>query len=503
MEIRLAVLVFILLLPSAGANYMNYEILLLGENADLSLEMSLESETPVNVFNGALLLPGGAEVLGVSDSKGAIEDFSVHDGRLDFSTNYSVAKELEIVNISMKLRDVRNGEFAPLYNSRISMPAAVDSDVSVVIAGGGFISFEPNHGFSGELTVKKIELAGTGPASVKFFYSSEGTALEHYVLFNRSSLSDEELVAKGFSDAETYFGWIPKITGIEPPFEKFPVVVMDDAEFAEKVNAYSEGVYRTGGIILLKAGVFGENAAPVILHETVHGFNAQAMTWNNSGSAWFDEGMAKFTEYLARRRIGMRLANLFDGVNEYREGDYIIRVYPANSVEQLMEYYSGEKTFMNEWTPERESTREFGYSFGELFVRDYVYRNGFTSLLNAYRKFLDQEEEIDEGGKFTQTTLSLLGAEFEPCNYPSEQEVKDCLEQLNEFEPDIPDTKSIIKLGLEESEKEIEGLEKVEEMEREKWSDKVEEFKAKSEEMTESVYSSILSLINSFLSKAK
>jgi len=499
MEWKLSALLLALLLPLAGANYMNYEIQMQGENADLELEMSLESDSPVNIFQGALILPKGADVLSVRDSKGKISDFTVNDNGLAFSTNYSVAKELEVVSISMRLNGVRNEEFAPLYSSRISLPAMQDSELSAVINGSGLISFEANHSFSGELTGERLEIAGTGPASVKFHYSDEGKDWGHYKVFNKSSLGEVELRRNGFNDTELYYSWIPKIMGIEPPFERFPLVILEDNDFSTGVNAYSEGVYRTGGIIIVRSRVFEDNAAPVILHETVHGFNAQAMLWNDSGSAWFDEGMAKFTEYLARKRLGMHIANLFEGVNEYREGDYIIRVHPANTVEELMTYYSQGETFIENWAPDSGENREFGYSFGELFVRKYVKENGFSKLLNAYREFLNQKEEKETGKEFTETALLILGAELNACNFPGESEVKDCLKELNKFNPGIPDTKSIIKLGLEEKEKEIGGLERVKELEQEKWTLSVREFGSKSSEMTETIFSNSLSEIDSFL----
>ncbi len=492
-------LLVLLVLPFASSNYMNYSIQLNNDNADLNLEMSLENATPVNVFNGSIVLPENTEVLKMSDSKGEIKDFTVQGNILKFSTNYSIAKELEVVKISMKLKNIKNNEFAPLYSSRISMPAMPDSNVFAIIHGTGFISFETNHGFNGTLTPKKIEIQGIGPASIKFYYSQKGRQWQHYVVFNESSLGEVQLKEKGFNDAELYFNWLPKITGIEPPFEKFPIVILNDNEFEQKVNSYSEGVYRTGGLIIVRASVFEENAAPVILHETMHGFNAQAMSWNESKASWFDEGMAKFIEFLARKKLGMHLSNLFNGINEYREGNYVIKMYPANTLQQLMDYYAKKETFIEEWNPAQDKNREFGYSFGELFVRTYVKEKGFNELLKAYKEFLKQEKEIKDAHEFTKTLLSILGAKLEPCNYATEEKVKECLKEINEFNPQIPDTNTIIKLGLVKKEKEIEGLEKVKEIELKKWVSIVKKFNDKINEINSIVFTETLSIINSFM----
>jgi len=120
--------------------------------------------------------------------------------------------------------------------------------------------------------------------------------------------------------------------------------------------------------------IFKESGAAVILHEATHAFNAQVLKWNESNSAWFDEGMAKLVEDHIYELRGTKKSNLFlDDVN-WIQGNMIYIRPPRGSITELKNYIETRDNYMENWSTALASPdmREFGYAFSELWTKEFV-----------------------------------------------------------------------------------------------------------------------------------
>jgi len=471
-----AFLLLFFLLAAAGlanASYFNYSIELEGDGAVFTTTIGLESATPANSFKlNGFLLPENSTVISIKDTIGEIEDYTLAGGKITFESNKGAARLKETVELKYSVEGVKGKGFSPLYFAEFSLPASEGSDVSVEVKGERVISFESNTGFNGEVRDGVLKMAGQGPAWFACFYSNEGKDYNHYVLFNKSGHSDTELEEHGVREADKLFDIIPLIIGIKPPFEKIPVVALEESEYLAQINSYSEGVYRTGGIIVVNGESFEKDASAVILHETTHAFNAQALEWNESGTAWFDEGTAKFVENLIRGMRGERKANLFRGKVSWIEGSYRYTIEPRGNFNDLVAYLNEKKGFMEEWNTDTEETREFGYAFSELYVREYVREKGYEKLQEAYRGMLEINESTKSREEFSSRILGLLGKELYPCDKGDEVQIQECVNALNKASFDVPEKTTVLQLGLEDEEFESAG--KMHEMKKKALAEKLQ-----------------------------
>ena len=443
-----ALLALLAVVAAAFSSETSYTISMDGPDAMVTGQLELSSDKKVNYFQASVLLPENADVLSLADGQGKIEGFSMYSGKLDFQTNYSIAKDREQVEIGMKIPGARQDNLAPLYYSEFSLPAFEGSNTSVEISAPEILAFETSGGFVSGLREGKLFLKGSGPVSVRLYYSTKGTRTQKYVFFNLTGKSDDYLIEKGFDDADRLYWIIEQITGIRHQFPKTLVAVLSDRDYNSIVNNYSEGVYRTGGIIFIREQVFRENAAPVIIHESTHAVNAQVFLWNNSQAAWLDEGAAKLAEYFAKKMLGMRSPNLFYGNISYVEGNYKYTLYPNSSLPELSDYYGSGKTFMEAWNPSTGSMREFGYAFSELFFRNYVMDNSFQKLREKYREFLAVKGEITDDAEFTGKIMGIFGTELSPCRAESSDLIKSCVERANNFNPMPENEFEVLLLGI-------------------------------------------------------
>ncbi|MFB6077113.1 MAG: hypothetical protein ABEK12_03215, partial [Candidatus Nanohaloarchaea archaeon] len=163
--------------------------------------------------------------------------------------------------------------------------------------------------------------------------------------------------------------WVPAaVTGFLPQVNSYPVIVYPDEEYDAKVDRWSAGQYRTGGLIFIRRSVLAKDAGPaVVLHEVMHGFNAQALRWSNARRAWFDEGTAKYVEWLINANRSIPQAEIFGDPVRWREGDIRYTLQPRKTPDSLWEYYRSGSDYMRTWTLfESEVDRTFGYAFAEL-----------------------------------------------------------------------------------------------------------------------------------------
>lgn len=497
-------LFFVFLIVSVNAGFFNYSIELMEENAVFTVTMQLESITPTNSFKlNGFSLPENSELVSLEDSIGKIENYSVKNNSLSFTTNTGELREKETVKIEYLVKNIREEQFSPLYFAEISLPGSENSDLTVEVKGQRILSFETSTGFNGEIKGEKLKIVGRGPIGFWIYYSSKGIDFNHFVLFNKSNYSNQELTERGIREADKLFDVIPIIVGLSLPFEKLPLLVLNQEQYTEHINSYSDGVYRTGGLLAINEKSFEDNGTAVVLHEATHAFNAQAMKWNESGAAWFDEGMAKFVEGIIREHRGEKKPNLFRGKISWIEGSYRYTINPKGDYRDFVHYLDQKKEFMKEWDTGNESTRDFWYAFSELYVREFVKEKGFKELQDAYRKMLKVKETITNRTEASNKLVSLLGKPLYPCNNKNENETLECVVGLNEFTPRIPEKTSVLQLGLSESEKEFESIRKQHEMEKKILKEKIKGFREKLLELVHSLFSEIKSKKNQFLPGVK
>ncbi len=479
----------ILLLPLVTASFINYNIEVLGEEAIVTATIGLEADSPVNSFSTKIGLPENSEILSLRDSKGEIKGFTVKDEMIEFETNSGARKTRETVELKYEISEFCKGKLSKPCQMDISLPGFPGSNSSVKITGQRILSFETIPSFAGEIKEKELELIGEGAPSFYAFYSDEGTEFDNFVLFNQSSMSKKEIEEKGLREADSLIEIIPQATGISLPYKKIPLVILDAADYEEKINPYSLGVYMTGGVIVLNSEAFNENATAIILHETTHAFNAQAIEWDSSGAAWFDEGTAKLIENYVRELRGERKPNLFIGNITWNESNYRYTLQPRGNIEELVSYLLEKKKFMKEWDTKNGETREFGYAFSELYVKEFIKEKGFEELQKAYREMLAVKDRIENRAEFTDKLTEILEKPLTPCKSQKEQEIRDCVKKLNSFEIMLPEKTSILKLGL--NDEEFESIGEKYKLQKTILNEKISLFEEKLFELIGNIFSAI------------
>jgi hypothetical protein len=91
------------------------------------------------------------------------------------------------------------------------------------------------------------------------------------------------------------------------------------------------------------------------------------------------------------------------------------------------------------WNPKKysDSRREFGYTYSELFIREYLKDNS-SALHKVYENLLGINKRIENENERNKVILNILGREFKPCYSKDLQEIKTCTKELNEMNFSIP-----------------------------------------------------------------
>jgi len=175
-----------------------------------------------------------------------------------------------------------------------------------------------------------------------------------------------------------------------------------------------------------------------VLHETVHAYNAEALSWTDQTVGWFEEGTSEYVEFLADRARGETRRSLFVG-DRTRDGE---RIGPRGNVEELRGYYDGTE-FMRSWEPSDTDNdrRRFGYSFSELIVRSYVNDNGPAALHETYDNLRDFNGRATTPQEATGAVLNAMDTEADvlrPCEAESRSGTVECLRPINTMEATVP-----------------------------------------------------------------
>jgi len=445
----LLLLVLLALVPGAKA-ITTYDIVVEGDSALVNATFELYTSEPgekVNYWTTTFTLPENSVLLGLWDSKGKIKNYSLSGSELFLETSKGGLKEKEVVSLLYKIEDVVSKEYPPLKKLNLSLSAFGDARPDVpdektfvsVKTGERILSFTVSFGFASQLKgEKEIKFAGNGPAAFSVFFSKGGKEYSHYVLFTTRG---------NLTAADDAFGIVAAVTGLAPDFEKFPVILLLEKDYVKKVNDWSTGEY-SGGLIILKSTEETDHFTATLLHETAHGFNEKALRWQKTNIAWFDEGVAKYVEFLFNKKSGTKQSEIFGEPVKWKEGSKIFTLPSRSSPEELWNYYQSGSSFMESWNPSSPDTREFGYAFGELVVRDFINRNGEDALHKVFQELLKVGEEAETHEEYNPVILGLLDSDFRPCYSPDQEAFNSCLKEINEMDPPIPE--NVIIKGVEE-----------------------------------------------------
>ncbi len=417
----------------------------------VDMVLYLKANKPVNYFVLSMPFYENASLLSLEDSLGKITKYELKNGSLKITTNSSAKRREEIVKMKLELKELAVERFPGIFYAKFSVPAEPNTNVNFYAYGKKIVGFDLSAGFRGSLTNYRLHASGKGPLAICFFYSDKGKRIGKFLVF-AENLSEKQISA--FEKANELYPIVPAVLGIAIDVNIFPVLVLSDDKYEESINDYSEGSYLKGGLIVIKESSFEEQAVPTIIHELTHAFNAKILAWNQSKASWLDEGLARFVEYLTKKQLGIKTNNLFYGTKKYASGNYIYVLKPVSDWKELIRYYNEGLNFMAEWSAEEAETREFGYAFSELFIREYVSKNGLEKLHKSLQKLLEVEKNVQEGKEFTKIVLDSFGTKLEPCKRESEKEMLACIKELNNFTPKIAKTEAL-QIGIVEKESTI------------------------------------------------
>ncbi len=433
---RAAVLLVLCLgaVPLAGAT-TTYDIAVDGTTATVNVSFELTADRAINFWRGVTWqLPDGAAVVAVRDTQGAIDDYTVRDGELRFNTNRGPARTREVVTVVYRHDNAVEEEYRGVDLLQFRLSGFPDERTQVAVeTARPLLAESHSYGFRYSLGPRAANYSGTGPVNLYLSVSDSGDRYDHFVLFGDGNLTR----------ADQLFDVAPAVTGFLPQLNRYPVIVLPDQEYDETVDAWSAGQYRTGGLIFIRESVMEQDSgAAVVMHEVMHGFNEHALRWTDYQRPWFDEGTARYVEYLIKDQQGLHSPEIFGDRVEWRCGERRTCYYePWGTPDQLWDYYQSGDDFMESWSPmqaETDDRRRFGYAYAELLVRNYVRTNSPDALQPVYERLHDVNRRIRDPRQATETILTAMNTDFTPCKADVRAAFDRCLEAVNDMTPTVP-----------------------------------------------------------------
>jgi hypothetical protein len=403
-----------------------------GGTVEGEVSFELTSDEPLNYWDVGVEVPDGARVEGIEDSLGTVEDYAVEGETLEFRTNTGVARRSETVTVEYVVDDATvetyaDGDLRVVEVGIVGFGSGTaDGETTArITAEDAVFSASPDASFEVDVTGEEAVYTGEGATTVRVTVgdSKEG-GYDNYAVFGDANLSE----------ADNTYEVVPAAFGFEAPAHRHPVVVVSDTRYDEIAEGWSEAQYRPGGVILLRESASDD--VGTVLHETAHGYNAEALAWSDATVGWFEEGTSRYIEFLADRRRGETRRALFVG-DRIRDGE---GVGPRGSFEELLGYYASDG-FIRTWKPsDGDGNRRFGYAFSELIIRAYVEENGAGSLRETYDGLRGTESRTASEAA-TSVVLDSMDADTDvlrPCASSSRDEVLGCLRRINRMDATIP-----------------------------------------------------------------
>lgn len=420
-------------------------ITLLTFQAAAQVHYSIEANESVALINSTVemecdrscpgltwLKPDGAEVTEVRDGDGPVE-YTENQESVKIEGEFS-SKDTRVLRITMREENYAEEIHSGLMKATFRLSGFENQETSGRIHVENLISGKTGYGFTESFENESMNFRGEGPVNVRVKFG-DGFETRYFSFFGQkvSNVSSAYEIAVG-------------TTGIVQRFDRFPVAVLTDQEYDEKLNEWSAGEYVDGAIQIRSPEAFEQrNSASsfeaVLAHEVVHGLNDRLMDWDSTRSSYLDEGTSKYVEMLVNRKryseglTDNKPPNLFGEEQRYeveKNGKrYIYTVPSRGDREQLWNYYQENRSFMKQWNAfeASESTRSFGYAYSELIVRNYVASN--NSLRELYDE-LDIQQRVDD----PETKWRVLSERIDltPCSYNSRERFEACLENVNSYD---------------------------------------------------------------------
>ena len=436
-------IVFIILLLAlpvfAGTSY---EIDIQEKSITGKVVLELNSDQKVNRFSGNLILPEGSKLLTLKDSKDAIKEYSITGNVVDFTTNPSIAKDKEVVEATFDLTNSVKTELNNLKILNLSLSALVGEETVLILKNTGkFYSVETSNGFDIDFKEKEIQIKGENALNFTVSYSFVNPASEstHFAVFSESKFANELL------KSEKYFFLLERITGYALPYDKIPVVVLNESDYSSLVEGESEGTYRNA-IIILDEKQFRETPDELLLHESMHAFNAQIMRFNNSSTPWFDEGLSKIVEQMVIEKEDIVSGNLFYPEKRIPRQGSVLLVYPRATEDELLAYYNEGTDSVLRWNP-GAGNNEFNYALAELILKDLINRNDWQHLKKGLQEINEISENVTTEQEFNDKLFSVLLLHKRPCEAENIALMRTCLEEINTVKLGFPKEGNLKKIN--------------------------------------------------------
>lgn len=420
----LSVLLVAFSFTAAADVYHEAEVSEDGMILNSSLQLECESDCPVNKWSLTWQLPDSAEVIGVEDSMGGLDDYTISNGRIRLITNSGPKRMNETVLIQLNVTEDSEEIYRGLHQRRISLPGFGGEESTGVIHAENLISGWRSYGFKTSYTENSMKFQGEGPVNLRLKFG-DGNETDYYTFFgdHMGNTSQAYEIAIG-------------TTGLEQDFERFPVASMPSDVYNRTANRWSAGEYLGGSMMIRQE--LGGDYIPVLAHETVHGLNDRELNWDRTSSAYFDEGTSEYVEFLVRKKLSAVDREVRPPGEVFGEdvrwdpdpGDGRYSLIPSSGDrEELWQYYQNDREFMKSWSSSDAAYRSFGYAYSQLLVQNYVVNGG---RLSEIYKELEVDRKVEDPEEKWSVYSEHL--DMRPCEYSSRVRFKSCLDGINEYD---------------------------------------------------------------------
>lgn len=431
MKEKLLFVLILFVMPFASAE-VYYEIDIKNEdkqeiNNTIQLNCNPEDDDlcPVTNWRFTWNVPQNANIEHIEDSYGEITEYNLQQDLLEIETNQGDQRTNETVRIWLTA-DTTTTEVSGLKTVELSLPSFESERTFGEISQENLISGSVPHGFEKSFEEEKLLFEGSGPLNLVINHGEPEQQTDYYSFFGQTPSKD---VDKAYELAVGN-------TGIVQDFDSLPVVYIDSEIYDDEFSPWSSGEYSSGRIAMRND--LGDETLPVLAHETVHAFNHQYLEWDSTGSAYIDEGLATYVEFLTRKQQEQPTRELFGESNIFYETENGRTVRyeqpPQGDKEKLWNYYEDDQEFMKEWYPGSSTeNRQFGYAYSQLIVRNHISRE--NGSIDEIYEAIDIDESINDPERKWELIFEEIN--IEPCNYGSREEFEVCIEEINNYEYDI------------------------------------------------------------------
>ncbi|MFA6035467.1 MAG: hypothetical protein WC759_00730 [Candidatus Micrarchaeia archaeon] len=379
---RFSSILFVLLLalaPAFAASFVttsHYDMALGEDDALVSWHLNYSTELKNLRLTLTLILPSNSTMLSASDSQGQITNY-----------NFKKSADSPVLVITGK-NGPEGGPIALDIEYRIA-PFATQKFGRLRITQPLCLAITDH--FSADITLPEDAVLITSTPKSSYgtrnaHISSLGDCIElsylrgpqfegaggysyvpftHYDVFARNV--DQKLRTE-VSEVDSRASILPAITGLEAPYPRWTVLVAGDDLLPLESEA---GLYTGAGIIYLRED-YNNSLAPILAHETTHGFNSIVLQWTDGKSFWFEEGTADYAAHLSVLDIGIEDPDMFVKGSSYYSSSY----------SELADYYQSGDNRMESW--DFSSLDSFSYDYSQFIIRAYVDAYGTDALKQAY-----------------------------------------------------------------------------------------------------------------------